>query len=164
MDNNGELVIVNINGGYGHVYDFCTLEDSQAKLNQAQANAIENVETYNRYIKDYPQQADYWTKCKKEYESAKYEAMTFDEFLKRQKIAFTTGEITEVTEEKFDDMLNVLPPLYWTTIGGVEMFCMGEFYTGTYTTQYARVGDKYYTAMVDATDRETWIHKRLAAA
>ena len=162
MDSNNELVIVNINGGYGHVYDFCTLKDSQTKLKQAQENALEEVETYERYIKEYPKRADYWTECKKEYESAKYEVMTFDEFLKRQKTVFTTGEITETTEEKFNDMLDVLLPLYWTTIDGVEMFCMREFYTGTYTTQYARVGNKYYTAMVDVTDRETWLHKRLA--
>ena len=162
MNNNSELVIVNINGGYKNAYDFCTLEDSQIKLKQAQASAIENVETYNRYIKEYPQQADYWTERKKEYESAKYEVMTFDEFLKRQKTAFTTGEIKETTEEKFNDAFDALPPVYWTIIDGVEMFCMKEFYTGTYTTQYARVGNKYYTAMVDATDRETWIHKRLA--
>ncbi len=36
-------------------------------------------------------------------------------------------------------------------------------YTGTYTTQYAYslVTGKYYSAMVDVTDEETWIYNRI---
>lgn len=75
-----------------------------------------------------------------------------------------SGGVKETTEEIFSEMLNVLPPLYWCTIDGVEMFCMSEMYTGTFTNQYARVGEKYYTAMVDITDQSTWIHKLLKNA
>ena len=51
----------------------------------------------------------------------------------------------------------------WCTVEGVEMFCMSEMWTGTYTTQYAhdhRTG-KYYSKMVDVTDRDTWINTYL---
>lgn len=156
-----ELVVVNVNGGYSHVYDFCTEKNSAEAIAKAQLYAAETVARYESHIINYPDRADYWRNCKAEYENAKYEVMTFDEFLERQKAAMTSGEVTETTEEHFQEMLNILPPLKWCTIAGVQMFCMSEMYTGTYTNQYAKVGDKYYTAMVDVYDQETWIHKRL---
>ena len=48
-------------------------------------------------------------------------------------------------------------------VNGVEMFCMSEMYSDTYTTQYAydhRTG-KYYCKMVDSEDTSTWIHTLL---
>lgn len=161
---NDELVIVNVNGGFASVWNFCDANNALEELKQAQKSAADNVATYESYIKNYPDRADYWKRCKAEYENAKYEIMTFDEFLKRQKIAMTGGEVVETTEAQFDEMLNILPPLKWCNIDGVEMFCMREMYTGTYTNQYARIGDRYYTAMVDVTDKETWIHNRLQNA
>jgi hypothetical protein len=43
------------------------------------------------------------------------------------------------------------------------MFCMREFLTGVYTSQYAyhKASGKYYTCIVDATDRSTWICERI---
>lgn len=159
--NNNDLVVVDVNGGYGHVYDFCTEENSAEVVAKAQKKAAEQVATYESHIKNYPDRADYWRRCQAQYKNAKYEVMTFDEYLKRQKMAMTSGEVTETTAEQFNDALNCLPPLHWCTIAGVEMFCMREMYTGSYTTQYAKVGDKYYTAMVDVFDQKTWIHNRL---
>jgi hypothetical protein len=158
---NDELVVVNVNGGYASVYTFCDADGALEAIERAQKSAAETVATYESHIKNYPDRADYWRSCKAQYENAKYEVMTFDEFLNRQKKAMVSGEVTETTAERFEEMLNVLPPLKWCTIAGVEMFCMREMYTGTYTNQYARIGDKYYTAMVDVTDTSTWIHNRL---
>lgn len=87
--------------------------------------------------------------------------MTFDEFMELQKKHLINGKLTEITENDYNEALNVLPPLYWTTINGVEMFCMREMYTGSFTTQYAKLGDKYYCTMVDVTDKSTWIHNLL---
>lgn len=159
--NNNELVVVNVNGDYASVWTFCDADNALEAIARAQKSSAETVATYESHIKNYPDRADYWRSCKAQYENAKYEVMTFDEFLKRQKVAMTSGEVTETTEEQFNEMLNILPPLKWCTIAGVEMFCMREMYTGTFTNQYARIGDKYYTAMVDVTDEKTWIHERL---
>jgi hypothetical protein len=72
-----------------------------------------------------------------------------------------SGEVKEITREDFYEALDCLPPLKWCTKSNVEMFCMREMYTGTYTTQYAKKDGKYYSAMVDVTDENTWIHNRL---
>lgn len=162
-NNNIEYVIVNINGDFANVYDFCTPETAQGKIDKATENAQKEVKDYNGLITNYPDRADYWESCKKQYETAKYEMMTFDEFLKRQKKVMLSGEVTEVTKEDFYDALNILPPLKFCTRSNMEMFCMREMYTATYTTQYAYnlVNGKYYSAMVDATDETTWIYNRL---
>lgn len=159
---NLDYVIVNANGGYHSVYDFCTPENAQEIIDRATAKAAETVATYDSHIINYPDRADYWKNCQKEYINAKYEMMTFDEYLARQKKAMISGPVKEITKEVFEDALNCLPPLKWCTRGNVEMFCMREMYTGTFTNQYAYslVTGKYYTAMVDVTDVDTWINNR----
>lgn len=164
MKKNDELVVVDVNGGFTNVWSFCDADNALEAVEQAQKSAAESIATYESHIINYPSMADYWRSCKKQYENARYEVMTFDDFLIRQKKIMTSGPVSEITAERFDEMLNVLPPLHWCTIDGVEMFCMMEMYTGTYTNQYARIGEKYYTAMVDITDRSTWIHERLRKA
>lgn len=105
---------------------------------------------------------DYWKGVLKSYEEearAGCEVMSYTAFMHHTKKHLLDGKLTEVTEEKFNDALNVLPPLHWTTRNGVEMFCMSEMYIYTLTTQYAhdhRTG-KYYSAMVDVKDERTWI-------
>ena len=71
--------------------------------------------------------------------------------------------IKEVTEEQFNAALDVLPPLKWCTIDGIEMFCISEMTDGTYTTQYAHNehNGKYYCATVDVMDKSTWINNRI---
>lgn len=159
--NYDELVVVDVNGRFTSVWTFCDADNALEEVERAKRSAAESVATYERHIINWPDSADYWRSCKAKYENADYQIMTFDEFLKRQREKMLSGGVTETTEEKFNEMLDVLPPLKWCTIDGVEMFCMSEMYVGTYTNQYAKVGDKYYAALVDITDRETWIHKRL---
>lgn len=157
-----DYVVVNVNGNFVDVYDFCTPETAQDIIGKATKEAEESVETYNSHIVNYPDRADYWESCKKKYENAKYEMMTFDEFLKRQKVSMI-GEVAEVTEQDFYEAFNVLPPLKWCRKHNMEMFCICEMYTGTYTNQYAYslVTGKYYSAMVDVTDEKTWIYNRI---
>ena len=89
--------------------------------------------------------------------------METDKFQKIERERILSGKLNRVTEQEYEDALNVLPPLYWCTVNGVEMFCMSEMYSDTYTTQYAydhRTG-KYYCKMVDSEDTSTWIHTLL---
>ena len=89
--------------------------------------------------------------------------METEKFQKIERERILSGKLNRVTEQEYEDALNVLPPLYWCTVNGVEMFCMSEMYSDTYTTQYAydhRTG-KYYCKMVDSEDTSTWIHTLL---
>lgn len=97
------------------------------------------------------------------YKPEEIQVMLYDDFLEIQRAVLLDGEPEEITESEFEEMLDVLPPLYWGTINGIEMFCMREMYTGTYTFQYAynKMNDKYYRKMVDAADRSTWLHNML---
>ena len=158
---NNELVIVNVNGGYSSIWTICDADNAMQELERAKKETKKSILLCENNLKNYPNQTDYWKNRIAEYKNAQYEIMTFEEYLLRQKQAMTSRAVAETTEEIFSENLNVLPPLYWCTIDGVEMFCMSEMYTGTYTNQYARINGKYYTAMVDITDRSTWIHKRL---
>lgn len=161
MINNNEMVVVNVHGDYTNIWTFCDAENALQEVKNAQESTARSILLCENNLKNYPSQAGYWENRIAEYKKSKYEVMTFGEFLDRQKKSLLSGGVSETTEENFHENLNVLPPIYWCTIDGVEMFCMSEMYTGTYTNQYARIGNKFYTAMVDITDKTTWIHNRL---
>lgn len=134
-----DYVVVNVNGGYGWVYAFCEPEEASAMIEKAE-----------KYAADF------------HIDNAKFELMTFDEFLSRQRAAIMDEPVEETTAEKYEDALCVLPPLHYVTINGVTMFCMGEMLTGTYARQYAKIGNRFYTAIVDTKDKSTWLHNRLS--
>ena len=53
----------------------------------------------------------------------------------------------EITDQLWDDALNVLPPEKWETVDGVNIFRMMEYYTGNITAHYARTGGRYFTTL-----------------
>lgn len=63
--------------------------------------------------------------------------------------------VQEITRETFWEMLEVLPPMNWVGGDGFERFNMVERMTGSITSQYARLGDRYFTKYVDLTKPET---------
>jgi hypothetical protein len=75
--------------------------------------------------------------------------------------------LQEITPEFYDEMLNVLPPMYRT---GAMGFFICEYTAGTITNQFVshRRGDfiepRYYVAAVDMSDRATWITPEKIAA
>ena len=60
----------------------------------------------------------------------------------------------EVTEERFWDILECLPPMRWNKLGTIEFFFISEAYTGPLHACLVRKGDKYYEAL-----REKFISK-----
>ena len=86
-----------------------------------------------------------------------YQVMTYGEYKAAERRVYLAGPPTEITEETFIEMLEVLPPVAWTRRNNFESFLMSEHYSGPYTSQYARHGKRYYTKMVDCTDRSTWM-------
>lgn len=50
----------------------------------------------------------------------------------------------EITEERFHDMLNVLPPERWERVRGVSIFRMSERTCGDITSHFAQRGQRYF--------------------
>ena len=64
----------------------------------------------------------------------------------------------EITAERYDDLLNCLPPKRWHNYKGLEIFFMGECYTSNIYTCciYYPDAKKYYSALrrITETDEE----------
>lgn len=144
------------------IYDFTTAEDAPAKIAEAEAGRREHLPFWRKQAAT---GEEFAAQVVKKYENADFQAMTFGEFLKREREKILSDPMTEITEEKYNEMLDVLPPLAWCTRNGIEEFCMEEFYTGSYTSQYAhdKSTGKYYTKIVDYRDKTTWIDALLHA-
>lgn len=144
------------------VYDF--LKNGETKeelLKKAIERQKEEIESWDKNRKQYP--CEQFENYYKQAINKEYQVMTHNDYKKLEKEYYINKPIAETTEENFYDMLNVLPPIKWVTINNIEMFCMSEMYTGVYTSQYAydKINNKYYTKMVDITDKNTWIHNYL---
>lgn len=158
-----EKVIVILNTV--RVFGFLREDETEAEaITRAEAFYTEELETVTRHYNNYG--GDYWKSRVDEVTAILndgFSVISFEEFQAMEKSKLISGEPEEITADKFNEMLDVLPPLKWCTIDGIEMFCMSEMYTGTYTNQYAhdKSSGKYYTKMVDACDKSTWINNYL---
>lgn len=83
----------------------------------------------------------------------------FDEMLEAHYDTLKT-EPVEITEERFDEMLEVLPPCRWGTVRGIEMFHVSERLTGNLVSWFARVGGRFFEFTDDASlSAETRVEK-----
>lgn len=157
------VCIVNVARKIPQMYTYCLPEEAENAKKQAEESDREWAVQCRKNAERYPENAESQLRYAKEHEEACYEIMDFETFHKREREAILSGPLESITEEQFNDMLDVLPPLRWETHNGIEEFCMREMWTGTYTTQYAHVHgtDEYYSKMVDCADRSTWIHNIL---
>ncbi len=73
--------------------------------------------------------------------------------------------VSEITAERYFDMLEILPPVAWSSSGGVESFKMSERLIGNITDIYAkkRIGltDRYFTFIDKITLPHTEIRDRV---
>lgn len=69
---------------------------------------------------------------------------TFDEFTEAHDAAYRS-EPKEITEDRFYEMLNVLPPLGYAHSNGAESFKMCEMLSGAMTDVFARVGNRFWS-------------------
>jgi hypothetical protein len=128
-----------------------------AILNAAIENNKKDIETWKNHCKNYPD-TEIFKNYLSEAQKKQYKVMTYDEFLQMERKHYLDMPLTEITEETFHEMLNVLPPVKWCTRHNIEMFCMSERLTGTFTSQYMYnlVTGKYYHKIVDILDDSTW--------
>lgn len=158
---NSTLCVVDIS--QPSIYDFIEeWENPQEKLTAANQSRDKSIKTWAQHIDNYPDRTDFVAYLKQEKERS-FDVMTYGDFLSLERDKLLSGPLTEITKDRFQEMLNVLPPLNWVTYEDVEMFCMCEMFTGTYTDQYAhdKATGKFYVKMVDASDCSTWIHNIL---
>lgn len=150
-----ELCIVDINSV--KLYTFTTVDKAADAIASALANDAEHLPFWDEQYKQTGNPRD--KEIADSYRNANYQVMAFADFLALERERLLSGPPQEITEDKYNEMLDILPPLAWTEHHDVEMFCMSEFYTGPYTTQYAHdhKTEKYYSKLVDYTDKTTWI-------
>ena len=94
---------------------------------------------------------------------AGFEAITWEEYVKRQREKWLSKEPKEITQEDYDYALNVLPPKNWIRNERYSMFFIGECTTMTFYGQYLydKASGKYYYAMADIFDESTWLDAML---
>ena len=154
-----EKVIIYSDNGEWTIYSL--LNESQSEEEELKRIKKIHEEDIKRYEDNKKYDLKYWTNRIEKEKNRIYKVTTFKEFEKLQREYYINKPLIEISEEEYNDALNVLPPLKWCTINGIEEFLMSEFYTGVYTTQYARYNNKYYCKIVDAYDQTTWIHNLL---
>lgn len=157
-NNNLEICVVDVK--HMSIYSFSSdTETAKEKLQKALISQQEDIKTWEGHCDKYPNRDSFKIYLKQARES-KYKIMTYDEYLEMERKYYINEPLTEITEEKFEDMLNVLPPLKWCTKKNIEMFCNSEMLTGTYTSQYLhdKTNNKFYHKIVDVTDQSTWGH------
>src|SRR5208337_362410 len=74
------------------------------------------------------------------------------------------GPPVEITEEKFQEMLEVLPPKNWVNRGRTETFKLAEHTYGPITAIFCRIGDKHYTLEDDVSTPHDAIVAMVTAA
>jgi hypothetical protein len=78
--------------------------------------------------------------------------MPFDEACQAADAAIAAKylkDITEITEARYWDALEVLPPVGFAVRDGVESFRLSERLAGSITDIYARLGERYFTLTDD---------------
>lgn len=151
-----ELCVVDIK--FFHIYDFAnSKEQAEETLLKAKKSKEKDVKTWENHCQNYPD-VEQFKVYLEQAKNKEYQIMTYEEFLQMEREHYINSPMTKITEEKFMEMLNVLPPMKWCTIQGIEMFCISEMLTGTYTSQYLhdKRSNEFYHKIVDVRDKETW--------
>lgn len=96
-------------------------------------------------------------------EAVKAKLMSWSRYEKAVREFYLSLPVDMVSEEYYEEQINVLPPLGWKREGSLEWFFMREFDSATWTEQvlYNHENGKVYVAMVDYVDPTTWIQSRL---
>lgn len=58
-----------------------------------------------------------------------------------------------ITEERYNEMLNILPPLLYES----GCFFMSEFEIGSWTTMFVKYYNDYFERVVDYCNEDTWV-------
>lgn len=159
-----DLLIVSKNNN--EFFTSCKPDKVQAEIEHAKEFYTRDLKTYKEHLINWPKMAEHWNsqiKYTSDILAAGFEAVTWEEYQKREANKWLSKTATECTEEEYNRQLNVLPPLNYINIGSYTIFHVGECTTMTYYPQYIHIHgtNKYYCATTDLYDRATWIDKLL---
>jgi hypothetical protein len=159
MNTNKELVIADLNTL--NVFTFVDAEsDGQAELLQAQEYLADEAKSLESLIANcqQPEFRKLWEDSLQTIRETDYRIVPLEDFYAAERKKMLADPLKRITEEQYWDALEVLPPLHYERLdGGCERFCMREFFTATYTTQYFHSKEGWFCRMVDFTDQTTWI-------
>ncbi|MBR4663912.1 MAG: hypothetical protein IKO93_08560 [Lentisphaeria bacterium] len=157
--NKNELVIADLNTL--NVFTFVDAEsDGQAELLQAQEYLADQAKSLECLIADCQRQEfrKQWEDSLQTIRETEYRIVPLEDFYTAERKKMLADPLKRITEEQYWDALEVLPPLHYERLdGGCERFCMREFFTATYTTQYFHSKEGCFCRMVDFADQTTWI-------
>lgn len=137
------------------VYTF-TPDDSQETFLSVKARIEQNQnETEQRWFECY---GESWRKNWLEtfgYEFDKsymnMRIISYSEFEKLENEKYESKPLHEITEERFMDLLECLPPVKWSSSALFESFFMSEAYTGNWRDQVMRITvdgeNRYFTKL-----------------
>lgn len=137
-------------------------ESSEEALGRARSYYLNSVSRYNDIIADQGNGKDnYWLNCRN-IEQAKADALQIEtdmEYFARVRHSYLDDPAKEITEERWWEMFEVLPPCAYTRTSRYEMFYVSEAFHLTYHSFYLydRQTGKYWTKLGDSCDRTTWI-------
>ena len=154
-----ELVIADLNTL--NVFTFVDAEsDGQAELLQSQEYLADQAKSLESLIADcqQPEFRKLWEDSLQTIRETEYRIVPLEDFYAAERKKMLVDPLKRITEKQYWDALEVLPPLHYERLdGGCERFCMREFFTATYTTQYFHSKEGWFCRMVDFADQTTWI-------
>ena len=84
---------------------------------------------------------------------------TLDAILDAERDVFASAPV-RIDRERWDEMLNVLPPVQWKNERAAETFKMSEMTSGMITTIFCRIGENYF----ELSDNVNTPHDKIASA
>jgi len=128
------------------------------KVDECEKSIKTSIEAWKNHHQGYKEKndkegmkfaADYIEQYTKEFLTVR--VMDAEEYNKEQANLLLTRP-QEITEDDYFEMLEILPPLKM----GQNYFIMSEFFTESYTRQFFKKNNKYYTQMIDCKNQDTW--------
>ena len=157
--NKNELVIADLNTL--DIFTFVDAKsDGQAELLQAQEYLADQAKSLESLIADcqQPEFRKLWEDSLQTIRETEYRIVPLEDFYAAERKKMLADPLKRITEKQYWDALEILPPLHYERLdGGCERFCMREFFTATYTTQYFHSKEGWFCRMVDFADQTTWI-------
>ena len=142
-----------------NVFTFVDAEsDGQTELRQAQEYLADQAKSLESLIADCQRQEfrKQWEDSLQTIRETEYRIVPLEDFYVAERKKMLADPLKRITEEQYWDALEVLPPLHYERLDdGCERFCMREFFTATYTTQYFHSKEGWFCRMVDFADQTT---------
>lgn len=144
----------------------CKPCDVEKEIERARKFYEDELALVTSHKTNFPNDGDYWQQRIDEVKftlSHGFEAVTFEEFHRREKAKWCTGKIHEISRKDYEEALDCLPPIGWVHGEDCDWFFISEMLTFSFTNQYYydKVNGKFYTAIADLYDKKTWIHNLL---